>query len=217
MSNYKVLEGEPRTQFKKGPARRLRRSGRIPAIIYSENGQPVPISVDAHDFYVTFKDISESTIITVKSNGDEHDVLLKDYQEDLLTGQILHIDFYEVEKGRTLRTNVALHTVGTPVGVREGGILETVMHELEVECLPKDIPQSFEVDVSELNINDALHVSDIEVPEGVTVLNSEDQTVAMVGTVREEPAEEEEEEAPEEGLEGEGEEEAGEESEEEEE
>jgi large subunit ribosomal protein L25 len=101
--------------------------------------------------------------------------------------------------------------------VREGGILETVMHELEVECLPKDIPQSFEVDVSELNINDALHVSDIEVPEGVTVLNSEDQTVAMVGTVREEPAEEEEEEAPEEGLEGEGEEEAGEESEEEEE
>lgn len=193
-----ILDAETRTEFKKGAAKRLRRNGKIPAIVYGHSGTS-PVLVDAHDFHTKFKTVSENTIINLTVGDRQIDVLVKDYQEDLLTGSIMHIDFYEIEAGKTLRTNVPVNLEGTPVGVKEGGVLEHLLYALEVECLPKDIPSEIVLDVSGLSIGDTIHVEEVAVPDGVTVLNSGEQVIVSVTTVRMEIEEPEEGEA----LEGE--------------
>ena len=198
----RIVEADNRNEFGKGPAGRLRRSGKLPGIIYGRS-DTMPITLDEHDFYQTFKQISESTIITIRTPGKDVDVLLKDYDEDLATGHLRHVDFYAIESGQLLRANVPIHLTGAAPGVREGGVLQSQIHEAEVECFPKDIPEYFELDISGLQIGDALHVSDLPDLEGVKVLNNEDQTIALVAVTREEVEEEVEEEEVEgeEGLE----------------
>lgn len=198
----RTVEAAKRTDFGKGPARRLRREGKLPAIIYGRS-DTMPITLDEHDFYQTFKQISESTIITIKTPDKDLDVLLKAYDEDIATGHLRHVDFYAIESGSLLRTNVQVHLTGNAPGVREGGVLQSQIHEVEVECLPKDIPEYFELDISGLQIGDALHVGDLSDLPGVKVLNPEDQTITLVAMTREEVEEEaeEEEEEGEEGLE----------------
>jgi large subunit ribosomal protein L25 len=197
----RIVEAETRAEFGKGPAGRLRRAGKLPAIIYGRS-ETMPITLNEHDFYQTFKQISESTIITIRTPDKDVDVLLKEYDEDIATGHLRHVDFYAIESGMLLRTNVQVHLTGTAPGVREGGVLQSQIHEVEVECLPKDIPEYFELDISGLQINDALHVSDLPDLDGVKILNSPDQTIALVAMTREEVEEpEEEEEVEEEGLE----------------
>ena len=122
-------------------------------------------------------------------------MLVKDYEEDILSGKIIHIDFYEIEQGKILRTHIPIHLEGSAIGAREGGILEQLMHDIEVECLPQDIPEIINVDIAELDVGLAMHVSDIEPPENVKFLASEDQVVAIVTTAKaiiEEVVEEEE-------------------------
>jgi large subunit ribosomal protein L25 len=194
----RIVEADTRTEFGKGPAGRMRRAGKLPGIIYGRS-ETMPITLDQHDFYQTFKQISESTIITIRTPQKDVDVLVKDYDEDLVTGNLRHVDFYAIESGQLLRTNVEIHLTGNAPGVREGGVLQSQIHEVEVECLPKDIPEYFELDVSGLQIGDSLHVSDLPELEGVKIFNSEDQTIALVAVTREEV----EEEAEEEEIEGE--------------
>ncbi|MFW6313777.1 MAG: 50S ribosomal protein L25 [Spirochaetota bacterium] len=205
----KTLSAAARSELKTGAARRLRRAGKIPAVIYGHR-EPVSVTLDAVEFGREFKIISESQIVQVTVDGEHYDCLIKDYQEDILTGFVEHIDFFEIEAGKTLRTHISVHLNGSPRGVREGGILEQPLYELEVECLPRDIPETFQVDVSGLEIGDSLHVADIPMPEGVRLLTNEDQVVALVATARlevEEPEEGAEEEV---GEEAEGAEAAGE-------
>ena len=196
----KLVKAENRTERKKGPVGRLRRSGRIPGVVYGQE-HTLTVSVDAHDFANMFKHISESTIIKLQTDAGELEVLVKDYDEDLMTGQIKHVDFYEVASGKLLRTHIQIHLTGNAKGVREGGILDTSLHELEVECLPKDIPSEFSVDITRLDVGDSVHVSDIEQPEGVRILTGTDQVVVSVVHAREEVVEAEEEEVGEEGEE----------------
>jgi len=174
-----TLSFSERTTAKKGAARRLRRSGKIPSIVYGHN-EPVPIAVDSNEFNKKFKTVSESTLITLTSGDQSYDVLVKDYQEDMMRGRIMHIDFYEIEQGKVLRTHVPVHLDGTPVGVKEGGILEHLIHEVEIECLPKDLPEDIVVNVDEMDIGDSIHVSDIPAMDGVKILTSEDQGVCTV-------------------------------------
>ena len=197
-----TLEAYNRTELKKGASNRLRRQGWIPAVIYGSH-EPKTVSVPQNEFEKKFHSVSENTIITLKLGKEKHDVLVKDYQEDTIRGFITHIDFYEIEKGKVLRTNIPVHVNGTPAGVKEGGLLEERLHEIEVECVPADIPEYFELDIAVLQVGDALHVSDLPDLEGVKVLNSEEQTIALVAMTREEVEEEVEEEEleGEEGLE----------------
>ncbi|TVQ36891.1 MAG: 50S ribosomal protein L25 [Spirochaetaceae bacterium] len=190
---YKTVKAEARTERKKGPTGRLRRTGRIPAVVYGQD-QNLTISVDAHEFGNTFKQISESTIITLETPGGNVDVLVKECDEDLLTGTIRHIDFYEVATGKLLRTHIQVHCKGQAKGVREGGILDISLHELEVECLPRDIPEEFAVEITELETGHAIHVSDIQAPEGVRILNQPEQVVVSVVHARVEALEPEAEE-----------------------
>ena len=175
----KKLNVEPRQGGGKSVAGRLRRDGKIPAIIYGHTS-PTAITVNAREFRNAFKRITENTIVELHMPGGVHEVLVKDYQKDNLTGQILHVDFYEFEKGKALRTRVPVRLSGSPVGVKEGGILETQLRELDVECLPKDLPEEIVLEISELGLDRALHVRDLTLPEGIRVLQAPDQVVCLV-------------------------------------
>ena len=177
----RVLTACRRTSFGKAAAAKCRRDNRLPAVIYDNAGHSTAIDVPYRDFEKLFKTVTESTIITVKvDEKDEYEVFIKDFQHDIVRDKIKHIDFYEVERGKTLRTKVKIRLEGSPEGVRHGGILETGITELELECLPKDLPPRIIVDVSALDVNQSLHVRDIKLPEAVTVLTSDDITVAAV-------------------------------------
>lgn len=181
--DYKTINAEKRTELRKSAAKKMRKEGRIPAVIYGHN-DVMNISVDEREFTKKFEKISENTIITVTIGKDNYSVLVKDFQDDILTSKIQHIDFFEIEKGKTLKTNVPIHVEGSAKGAREGGILEQRLHELEVECFPKDIPETITIDVSDLEAGDAIHVADIAVPKGVKVLNMLEQTVVSVTLVK---------------------------------
>jgi large subunit ribosomal protein L25 len=181
--DQKTLTAQGRKVFGSADSRRQRRNGKIPAVIYGHK-QPVGLLIDAHEFNTKFMTISESTIINLQVDGKSHDVLIRDYQEDAISGTITHVDFYEIERGKALRTNVGLHLSGTAVGIREGGILESFVHELEVECLPKDLPESIDVDITNLEIGHSVHVRDLQAPSGVEILNPLDQVICAVAYKR---------------------------------
>jgi len=176
---HKVLEVETRTEKKKSAAVRLRKNGKIPAIVYGSH-EPLMVQVDARIFKNNFFPISENTIIDLKNGGKSSEVIVKDVQYAAMTGEIFHIDFFELTKGRVLRTHIPVHLVGTAVGVREGGLLEHNLHEVEVECLPKDMPDDIKVDVSDLKIGASLHLSEIKLAPGLKLLGSLDTVVAHV-------------------------------------
>ena len=197
-----TLAGYERNSFKKGPAGRLRREGKIPAVIYGHN-KPVHISVSATEFDTKFHIVSENTLITIMVDGKEYEVLVKDSQENMMLGKITHIDFYEVERGKVLKTRIPVIIIGASVGVKEGGMLEQHLHEIDIECLPKDIPEKIEVNIEELKLGESVHVSDLVLPAEVKILNSLDQSIVGVTTVKaeEEPESDEELEEGEEAAE----------------
>jgi len=179
----KTLSATLRKAEGKGPARALRRGGMIPAVMYGHS-EPTSIAVDAHEFTTKFHAVSESTIIKLQLDEHSHDVLIRDFQEDCVSGRIMHIDFYEIERGKVLRTNVGMQLSGTPVGVREGGLLESFVHDVEVECLPKDLPEHIVIDITGLELAHSIHIRDVTPPEGVRILNSPDQVVCTVAHKR---------------------------------
>jgi large subunit ribosomal protein L25 len=161
-------------------ARRIRRSGRIPAVIYGHSGQAVSVDLDALEFTNGIKGISESTIVKIDVEGRSRDAFVKDTQRNRTDGKILHVDFYEVESDMVFRARVPIHIQGNPIGVREGGILELPLHEVEVECLPKDLPERLNVDVADLRVNQSIHVRDLPLGEGIRLISAGDQVVALV-------------------------------------
>ncbi|MCL2759182.1 MAG: 50S ribosomal protein L25 [Treponema sp.] len=175
-----VLQAKNREKYGSSESRRIRRSGRIPAVIYGRSGKSVSIDLDAIDFAKGTKGISESTIVKVDVEGKSYDAFVKGTQRNIVDGNILHIDFYEVESGVALRARVSLVFHGNPVGVREGGMLETPMHEIEIECLPVDLPERIEIDISSLKVNQSIHVRDIPLAKTIRLLSNPDQTVALV-------------------------------------
>jgi large subunit ribosomal protein L25 len=182
---HKTLSAMDRKEHTKGYNRSLRKAGKIPAVMYGHAGTS-SVSVDEREFGQKFKRITENTIINLSIDGNAHDVLVKDFQEDAITGRITHIDFFEIESDKVLRTNVPVHLVGNAIGVREGGVLELRLHEIIVECLPKDIPEHVEIDIVPLQIGDAIHIADLPGIAGVKVINTPDQIVVTVSHAKEE-------------------------------
>ncbi|MCD6300242.1 MAG: 50S ribosomal protein L25, partial [Dehalococcoidales bacterium] len=148
--------------------------------------------------------IGEHSIITLNLNDKEKiDVIVKDYQIDPIRKSLIHLDFLEIESGKELRTEIPIKIVGESKGVKKGGILEEFLREIEVECLPKDLPEYIELDISDLDLGDSFHVSDLKVKEGIKILSSPDQVILTIGVPSKvaaaaETTEEEEEERPEE-------------------
>ena len=183
-----VLKARNRTTKGSGEASRIRRGGRIPAVLYGRTGKAISIDLDAREFIIGTKGISESTIVMVDVDGKPFDAFVKDTQRNILDGNVLHVDFYEVESGVSLRTKVSISLKGNPIGVREGGILEFPLHEVEVECLPKDLPERIELDISSLGANQSIHVRDLVLGEGVKLITNSDQVIALVKYAKDEAA-----------------------------
>jgi large subunit ribosomal protein L25 len=174
-----VFKAENRTDFGSSMSRRLRRSGRVPAVIYGHAGS-VNVALDAREFSTGIKGATESTIVQIDVDGKSHEAFVKATQRDIRSGDILHVDFYEVETGKPLHARVPLRIFGNPVGVRDGGILEVPLHHIEVECLPKNLPPRVEVDIGELKVNQTIHARDLALGDGVKLISGEDQVVALV-------------------------------------
>ncbi len=177
------LLAERRGETGKSATARYRSAGKLPAVMYGSKGEATSILVDHKAFSRLFQDITESTILNIilGDSEDEHfEVFVKDYQYDIIRDKIYHVDFYEVERGKSLRTAIEVKLVGSPEGVRFGGVLETGITEIEVECLPKFLPEKIELDVSKLDLNESLHVKDLNLPKEVEVLTDPDLTVAVL-------------------------------------
>lgn len=170
----------------------LRASGHIPAVMYGPKFASTSISIAASDFDKAFREAGESTVITLEGDGVTEDTLVHEVEYHAVTGKPMHVDFYVIEKGKKVQVNVPLEFVGESAAVKAGADLVKVMHEVEVEAMPKDLPHNIEVDISVLATNDAqIHARDLKIPAGVTLLTGEDEVVALVAV-----HEEEKEEAP---------------------
>ncbi len=187
------IQVEPREPATKQKARRLRREGSVPGVLYGPKVEPVPMQLNKKEFLSKVAGLEGSHLVRIKSDSPllaDKVALVKDMQFHPVTGEILHADFYEVDLTATIQVSVPLHFVGKAVGVVRGGILQPVVREIEVECLPLDIPEYFNVDVTQLDIGDAIHVEELAMPAGVTAVYESNFTLVTVvpPTVEEAPA-----------------------------
>lgn len=179
-----TLNVEKRDKTGKGIARSLRRQDMIPAVVY-RGGNSLPIIISRKGMTEFIKATSgEHTVVNLKfSDGENKLAILKECQRDPVKGDIIHTDFFEVSLKEKLVVNVRVITTGEPIGVkRDGGILQHVMREIEIECLPDNIPGHFEVDITNLEIGQSLHVKDIAVSKDIKVLTDPVEVIATVIT-----------------------------------
>lgn len=167
------IQVDAREPGSKHKARRLRRGGKIPAILYGPRTQPLPLEIDTKLFSSRVAGLEGSHLVRLKSASTalaDKVALVKEVQYHPITGEVVHTDLYEVDLTATIQVHVPLHFVGKAQGVVRGGILQPVVREIEVECLPLDIPEFFNVEVSGLDIGDSVHIEDLPMPTGVSAI-----------------------------------------------
>ncbi|MCF8052797.1 MAG: 50S ribosomal protein L25 [Desulfobacterales bacterium] len=209
------LKAEMRTKTGNGPARVLRRGGQIPAVLYGPKTAPVKLAIGVKDLETALKKgkAAHGLMTLAVQNGKETKkaVMLQELQTNPVSQDLLHADFYEIDMSRPIRVNVPVVVTGKSKGVEGGGILQVIRWELETVCLPDRIPAAFEIDVTELEVGDSVHVEEIATGEGVEIPHDVNFTVVTVVSpkmtlveeeeVEEEEGEEEGEEGAEEGAE----------------
>jgi large subunit ribosomal protein L25 len=195
------LKASRRKDIGKGVARRLRKQGFVPAVVYGSKTEPVLLSINAAELTKILKGKEENVFINLHvDNGKkiEKFTLIKELQIEPVSRKFLHIDFFEIDKKQAITLDIPIHFTGVAPGVETGGELHHIKRDIKVSCLFAVLPEFVEVDVSGLNIGDSIKVLDIKLPEGITVLDSEDTIIASVtapkATVKVEQVEEQEQE-----------------------
>ncbi|RLF56726.1 MAG: 50S ribosomal protein L25 [Thermoplasmata archaeon] len=193
-----VLAARARQETGKGAARKLRQQGQVPAVFYGPGVEPMKLAVPYSDLERILTGVSGENVIIaleVETEGKKHrrSVMLKELQSDPVHEKYLHADFYEISMDKEITVNVAIQLNGTPIGVTNGGILENVRREVSVSCLPDKLTSAIDVDISHMDIGDALHIEDIELPEGMRALEDGHLTIAVVAAPVAEKEEEVEE------------------------
>ncbi len=186
------ITATPRTgTFNKGYARRVRMQGLIPAVVYGAGQPSVAVTVDPKVINkVLYSDSGHNTIfdLAIEGAGPAKGMIV-DWQNEPIKGHLLHIDIKRIAMDKAMRVSVPVQLIGTPVGVKtQGGILSQVLHEVEIECLPDDIPSHIDVDIAELEINGAIHISDLPHSDKLKFLGEETALVAHVTVAKEEVA-----------------------------
>ncbi|MEJ6701335.1 MAG: 50S ribosomal protein L25 [Akkermansiaceae bacterium] len=193
MAKPQTLKADQRARTGSGVLKQMRREGFVPSVIYGGGTENQNVKVHAK----TFRDMlnnaaSDSILVNLDVEGAGTQLaFLQDVQHNALTKEILHVDFLAVSETTSITANLPLELTGEPVGVQEGGLLEHMLHSIEVSCLPKDLPESILADVSHLAIGEALHVGEMTLPEGVIPTPNADVVVALVAKARVEEEEEE--------------------------
>lgn len=194
-----TIKAEKRESGGKNFARRIRREGNVPAILYGPGTENVPLVLKKRDLFDILKsETGENTIFQVLYDKDKPDVMIKDYQQDVTTDEILHVDLIHISMDKEIRVTVPIILTGDAVGVKtEGGFVEFVTREVEVECLPNDIPENISVDISELHLNQSIKIEELASIERVKVMSDPNYVIAVVEAMAAEEVveiEEEEEE-----------------------
>jgi large subunit ribosomal protein L25 len=173
------LKASERKDFTKSETRRIRNKGTIPGVFYSKNNKPIHISVDDKAINpLVFT--SKTSLISLELDGhDEYECIIKDVQFHPVTDKVIHFDLLGLTKGEKIKLEIPVQLVGSPVGVKEGGVVQHIMHKIEVECLPRDIPEHLVVDISGLKLNDSIHIGDLKY-ENIEFTDPEDSLIVQV-------------------------------------
>ena len=179
-----TIEAEIRKQKGTSAAKRLRRVGDIPAIVYGKENEPLPLILNSKDFRTVLRHLAGKKVLfelKIKDNDKsiKKRVVLKEIQRDLTKDMILHLDFHEVTLGKTIEVNVPIILTGESSGVKEGGVLDQVLREIKIETLPSHIPEEIKIDVSSLKIGDSFYVKDLKTKE-ITILTEHDDVVVSI-------------------------------------
>lgn len=177
------LSCEARAIRPKGLVNRIRHEGRVPGVVYGNRGATTAIAVGSGDLKTRVHSAGRQRLIRLKSAATELDgkhVIIKDLQRQAVSGKILHVDLYEVDLNKPLRVAIAIHFVGRAAGLVDGGILQPLEREIEVECLPLEMPETIEVDVTPLKIHDVMHVSEVKFLGNVKPIYDSDYPVVTV-------------------------------------
>ncbi len=182
MAKKVELKAEPRENTGRGPSSRLRRSGVVPGIVYGKKKEPRKVQLQQRDIQKIFKHASsENILVDLKLGTESKMVFIKEIQHDPLTDQLLHVDLHEVAADEKMRARLPTLSKGEPVGVKTGGgILEHTLHEIEVECLPNDLPEFIEIDVSHLEMGKSVHVGELTLGDKIRVLSHQELPIFSV-------------------------------------
>jgi large subunit ribosomal protein L25 len=193
-STIESVKATPRTgTFNKGHARRVRMEGLIPAVVYGAGHESLPVTVDPKVITkILYSESGHNTIFDLAIEGaSAAKVMIVDWQTEPIKGKLLHIDLKRIAMDKAMQVSVPVQLVGVPVGVKNGGgILGQVLHEVEIECLPADIPSHIDIDITGLEVNGAIHISDLPHNPKIKFLGDEHALVAHVTVAKEEAAEE---------------------------
>ncbi|MDQ5957763.1 MAG: large subunit ribosomal protein [Patescibacteria group bacterium] len=187
-----TLNAEKREVFGK-TLKFARKDGKLPVVIYGRKQEAENYFIDTKEFNKVYKEAGESTVIEFKTAAGDHDVLVKDADHDPISGEVIHVDFYVVEKGKKVEVEVPLVFEGESPAVKNlNGVLVKVIHDLPIEAMPKDLPHDITVDISGLvDFDSQITVADLKLPAGVTVMIEENEVVALVSEPKDEPVESE--------------------------
>ena len=179
-----VLNAEKRSETGKGHAKSLRRNGRIPAVLYGKGEDTIPLAIDSKHISSLLHNIhGDTALITLqlgKEKRKDRKVIFKEMQRDPVRGDLLHVDLHHISLTENIHVEVPVTLIGTPVGVRtKGGIVQHILHKVEVECLPTEIPEHIEIDIENLDVGDSIHVESIEL-EKASILTELQRTVVTV-------------------------------------
>jgi large subunit ribosomal protein L25 len=183
-----LLEARPRTPGTKNDARRVRRQGKVPAVVYGAGKAAVPVEVDPRQVSrILHSQTGHNTVFDLAVDGDRTNAMIVDWQYEPIKGSLLHIDLKRIAMDQKLRVNIPIELIGVPEGVKtQGGLLEQIVREVEVECLPADIPNAIELDVAQLVFGVVLRVSDLPKNDKVRLVTDADQPVAHIISIKEE-------------------------------
>jgi large subunit ribosomal protein L25 len=178
-----TLKAEKRDGTGKGVARKLRAAGRVPGVLYGHGNDPIPLSVSGQDLiHLLHGAAGANVLVDLDIDGDARLVIPREIQRDYIHARFVHVDFLEVRRDEKITLVVEVHEVGASVGVHEGGVIEHHLREVEVECLPTNVPDRIDADITKLEIGDMLHVRDLITPEGAEILSDPDAAVISVIT-----------------------------------
>lgn len=165
----------------KGVARRLRTEGRVPAVVYGHGMEPLNVSVDARElFHLLHTDAGMNVLVDLRIDHNQFLAMPREVQRDYMRGRFLHVDFLQIARDEKITVEVPVHIVGESHGVKEGGVVEHHLWELEVECFPQDVPTAIEADITRLGINESLKVADLAVPPKCAILTPKNEVVVSV-------------------------------------
>jgi len=182
-----TLNVSPRSETGKGPNRRLRAQGLVPAVIYGTDNEPIMVSLNFRELEKALsKPNAETNLFHLagEAAGENVTTVLREIQRDPVTRRYLHVDLLRVSMNEAAEFEVPVHPTGTPIGVREGGVMETHLRSILVRCLPADLPEEIIADISQLAVNSTYHVRDLQIPEALELVTDKDETLFAVHAQR---------------------------------